>query len=143
MSKQGSTRPNQASRIDGAPTWPMSAYSASAPVIVKTTAPIAMKAIAGRSMENRIAQCGDKAVMMTGWWMIHGMPKAARVRNQVAITGPKALPMTSVPRLCTMNKRVRMTTEAGRTIFSASGLATVRPSTALITEIAGVIKESP
>ena len=36
-----------------------------------------------------------------------------------------------------------MTTEAGRTIISAPGLATVMPSTELITEIAGVMRESP
>lgn len=112
-------------------------------MIVKTTAPIAMKAIPGRSTVKRIAQCGDRAVMMKGLLMIHGMPRAARVRNQIPITGPKALPMTAVPRLCTMNRIVRMTTEAGRTIISAPGLATVMPSTELITEIAGVMRESP
>ncbi len=37
------------------PKWPMSAYSASAPVIVRTTAPIAMNATTGRSTRNAIA----------------------------------------------------------------------------------------
>jgi hypothetical protein len=37
------------------PKWLMSAYSASAPVIASTTAPIAMKAVYGRSATNAAA----------------------------------------------------------------------------------------
>ena len=58
--------PIQARWMGGRPKCPMSAYSASAPVIVKTTAPIAMNAMPGRSTAKRIAQCGSRAVMMTG-----------------------------------------------------------------------------
>lgn len=52
-----------------------------------------MKAIPGRSTVKRIAQCGDRAVMMKGLLMIHGMPRAARVRNQIPTTGLKAVTM--------------------------------------------------
>ena len=46
---------NQARRIGDRPKWPMSAYSASAPVIASTTAPIAMNAVHGRSTMNAAA----------------------------------------------------------------------------------------
>jgi hypothetical protein len=36
---------NQARAIAGRPKWPMSAYSASAPVMTRTTAPIATNAM--------------------------------------------------------------------------------------------------
>ena len=46
---------NQARRIGALPKWPMSAYRASAPVMVRVTALRAMKAIDGWSVKKLIA----------------------------------------------------------------------------------------
>ena len=57
--------------------------------------------------------------------------------------GPKARPIRAVPLRWMAKSTVRMRIAAGRTIWSAAGLMTDRPSMALITEMAGVIIESP
>ena len=57
--------------------------------------------------------------------------------------GPKTVPMPPVPRCCTTNSPIRMTTVIGTTKGSNTCVATLRPSTALSTEIAGVIMPSP
>ena len=51
---------NQARRIGCRPKCPMSAYSASAPVMTSTTAPIAKNAIAGFATTNRTAYVGER-----------------------------------------------------------------------------------
>lgn len=63
--------------------------------------------------------------------------------NQTSMMGPNARPITAVPRRWMTNSAVRMTTAAGSTIRVRPGSMTAAPSRALITEIAGVIIESP
>ena len=52
-------------------------------------------------------------------------------------------PMPPVPRLWNMNRPMMITIVIGITYGSKNGVATSRPSTALSTEIAGVIMLSP
>ena len=71
-------------------------------------------------------------------------PEARRsTANHTTITGPNTLAMPAVPRDCTANRATRMTTETGITQSSNALVATSKPSTALSTEIAGVISPSP
>ncbi len=63
--------------------------------------------------------------------------------NHTIITGPKTLPTAPVPRFCSLKRPVRMTSEMGTIHAVSLGSTSVTPSTAEITEIAGVIIESP
>jgi hypothetical protein len=65
------------------------------------------------------------------------------VANQSSITGPNTAPMLAVPRLWTANRPIRIATVIGTTYGRNIGVATSSPSTALSTEIAGVIMLSP
>jgi hypothetical protein len=53
------------------------------------------------------------------------------------------MPIRALPRLCATNKPIKTTTVSGMTYGFSSGVATSSPSTALSTEIAGVIMPSP
>ena len=121
----------------------MSAYSASAPVIARTTAPSAMNATKGRSAMNASAWCGDSARRIEGPASRCGSPIAARARNHSAITGPKNRPMPPVPRCCTANSAVSTISAPGTITALGTAAATSMPSKAESTEIAGVITESP
>src|SRR5450631_1493089 len=57
--------------------------------------------------------------------------------------GPNIAAILAVPRLCAANKPIRMKTVSGATYSLNAGLASLSPSTAESTEIAGVITESP
>ena len=57
--------------------------------------------------------------------------------------GPKTRPMRSVPRFWTRNSATRMPIAIGMTHCSNALVATSKPSTALSTEMAGVIRPSP
>ena len=70
-------------------------------------------------------------------------PRAARTTNQTAITGPNSRPTRSVPWRWNRNSAVSTTSVIGTTQVSRPGAATLRPSTAESTEIAGVITPSP
>src|SRR5580704_2715115 len=59
------------------------------------------------------------------------------------MTGPKADATRAVPPLWTENNTTRIKTVSGTTKCSSAGAASLRPSTADSTEIAGVIMESP
>ena len=63
--------------------------------------------------------------------------------NHTIITGPKKAPTRAVPNFCTMNSPISTITVSGTTNGPNTGVATSRPSTALSTEIAGVIMPSP
>ena len=63
--------------------------------------------------------------------------------NHSTMMGPNTRPTLWVPRDCTANNAMMMTTEAGTISSCASGKLTLRPSTADMTEIAGVITPSP
>src|SRR3954469_25286080 len=67
----------------------------------------------------------------------------ARLANHTIITGPNADATRAVPLLCTENSTTRMNSVSGTTKCSSAGAASLRPSTADNTEIAGVIMESP
>ena len=75
--------------------------------------------------------------------MIGPTPRIAIVRNHTTMIGPKTAPTLLVPRLCTMNSPIRITTVIGTMYGSKTCVATLNPSTALSTEIAGVIMPSP
>ena len=59
------------------------------------------------------------------------------------MTGPKNLPTRSVPWRCTTNSTVMIAMPSGTTHWLRPGWETSRPSIADITEIAGVMTESP
>ncbi len=63
--------------------------------------------------------------------------------NHRTITGAKTREIRSVPRRCTRNSAIKMATATGMTQDSNAVVATSKPSTALRTEIAGVISPSP
>ena len=63
--------------------------------------------------------------------------------NQTSVTGPKMAPTPAVPRRCTRNRPTMMPRDSQSTSGSSVGAATVSPSTALRTEIAGVMIPSP
>lgn len=69
-------------------------------------------------------------------------PSSASVRNQASIAGPNNLPMRAVPCAWKRNRQSRMSSVSGTTSQSREGRLTVRPSTALSTEIAGVMAPS-
>src|SRR6185312_2250099 len=70
-------------------------------------------------------------------------PATAIDRNQITMIGPNIAATFAVPRLCAANSTMRITTVSGATYSLNDGLASVSPSTADSTEIAGVITESP
>ncbi len=71
------------------------------------------------------------------------MPSTAIVVNQTTITGPKTLPTSPVPRFWIAKSAIKMPQVSHRTYGANLGLTTLSPSTALKTEIAGVITPSP
>ena len=65
------------------------------------------------------------------------------VRNQTTITGPNRRPTPAVPIRCSRKSATMMAAVIGTTRCSSDGSATLSPSTADRTEIAGVIMLSP
>ena len=65
------------------------------------------------------------------------------LRNQARVTGPKTAPTPAVPRRWKKNNPRMMTNAMGTTRCWSAGVAMLRPSTALSTEIAGVMIPSP
>ena len=59
------------------------------------------------------------------------------------MTGPNRAPTRCVPHRCATNSTVRIVAATGSTTWDRLGAATFSPSTADITEIAGVITLSP
>ena len=59
------------------------------------------------------------------------------------MTGPNSRPTSAVPRACSRNSATRMTSASGTTKGVKAGATADRPSTALITVIAGVMMASP
>ncbi len=71
------------------------------------------------------------------------MPSTASEKNHNTMTGPNTAPTLPVPWVCAANRQMRVATVIGMIKCSKAGVATLRPSTALKTEIAGVIIPSP
>ena len=67
----------------------------------------------------------------------------AMATTQTSMTGPNNAATLAVPLLCAANKPIRMMTARGATNSAKAGLASLSPSTADSTEIAGVMTESP
>ena len=91
---------NQAARIGFLPKWPMSAYSASAPVNASTTAPSATKAMKRFSSMNANAFQGLSAARICGALTMLITPMMASAANQTTMIGPNQRPMPAVPCFC-------------------------------------------
>ena len=83
------------------------------------------------------------AVSTSGWRTLQTSPSTARVANQSSMTGPKMAPIPAVPRRWKTKSTTRIAIVMGTTKGSKNGVATCSPSTALRTEMAGVIMPSP
>ena len=70
-------------------------------------------------------------------------PSAAMTANHSSITGPNALAICAVPRLWMANSPNRIATAIETTCGLNTSVATLSPSRALNTEIAGVMMPSP
>src|ERR1700722_8529902 len=70
-------------------------------------------------------------------------PTTANVTNQTAIMGPNRKPTAPLPRLCIEKRQTNTTAAIGTTYGVTIGDTMRRPSTALNTDMAGVIMASP
>ena len=70
-------------------------------------------------------------------------PTTANVTNQTAMMGPNRKPTAPLPRLCIENRQTNTTAAIGTTYGVTIGDTMRRPSTALSTDMAGVIMASP
>ena len=141
----GSTSPYQAIAIGRRPKWPMSAYSASPPVTTRKMLPRARNALPGARAKKWTMLIGFIAPSTDG--VVRGSgadPRTPRTANHTTITGPNTLPTAPVPRRWTSEEADedharRWGSRSSRTPTDA----TSKPSTALSTEIAGVMSPSP
>ena len=78
-----------------------------------------------------------------GSWIILTAPNKANKANQKHMTGANILPTLPVPFACMKNKPPSTAIVMGSTKSSSDGAIILRPSTALSTEMAGVIMLSP
>ena len=93
---------------------------------------------------NRAPQVGDNACSTAGCWTTWLTPSTPIVPNQSSITGPNSQPTAPVPNRCAANRPTRITSAIGSiSPPGIPGVATFSPSTADVTEIAGVIIPSP
>ena len=81
--------------------------------------------------------------MMPGSSMIFDRPRSASVANHATMIGPNTLPTVPVPRFCTINNPSKITMAIGITQELNAGETSSSPSTALNTEMAGVMIPSP
>ena len=93
--------------------------------------------------KNRAAWPGYTAASTPGLRSSHGVPAAAMLTNQTSVAGPKIAPTRAVPRFWTRNSAATIAIASGTTARWIDGATTSRPSTALSTEMAGVIIPSP
>ena len=80
---------------------------------------------------------------MAGACRMLNVPLTASTPNHITMTGPKIAPMPAVPWRCTRNSAINTTSAMGTTYGFREGAATSMPSTALSTEMAGVMIPSP
>ena len=125
------------------PKWPMSAYSASAPVTTSTMDPSRRNVLPGSLATSRTAWTGFTASSTEGSCSTERAPSTPSTVNHRIITGPNTLPMWPVPKRCTAKMKTRTTVVSGAIQLSRAGLWTDRPSIADSTEIEGVITPSP
>ena len=86
---------------------------------------------------------GLKASRTTQAWGICSKPRMVLTAKNNTMIGPKNAATPAVPRLCTTNRAIRMTSVAGSTYGARPALTCFKPSSADRTEIAGVIIASP
>ena len=94
-------------------------------------------------MKKSTAQAGLIAWRMTGTSMICRRPKNPMARNQTSMMGLNTSAMRSVPTRCHRNRPMMMMIAMGRMKCFISTEIVSSPSTAEMTEIAGVITPSP
>ena len=124
-------RPSTPCAIGMRPKCPMSAYSASAPVMVSTTVPSVRKARSGSSAMEGEGESRATAPNTSGTGDdVHPQPPITK--NQTSITGPKKRPTTPVPRYWIANNPNVITTVTGSTATANSGrrASDPRPPTA-------------
>ena len=80
---------------------------------------------------------------MSGCAATSTAPHRPIAANQTAVIGPNSTPTAPVPSRWARNRRISTSSEIGITFEERLGEATFRPSTADMTEIAGVIMPSP
>ena len=80
---------------------------------------------------------------MAGWVVMPRTPRAPSTTNQMTMTGPNSRPTAPVPSRWTRNRARMIATVIGMTRLDTDGAATLTPSMADRTEIAGVIMLSP
>ncbi len=86
---------------------------------------------------------GSRAAITVGSCATCTAPNEASVANQRSITGPKTRPTRVVPPRWMVNSSTSAATVRGTTNGPKAGAATVRPSMAETTEMAGVTIPSP
>ncbi len=91
----------------------------------------------------RTACAGFTDARMPGARTMCTTPKTAITTNQTAITGPKTDPTPPVPLFWKRKSPTRMAIVIGTTKYANASVATFSPSTALRTEMAGVMIPSP
>ena len=140
----GSTSASQPQVIGARPKWPMSAYSASAPVTASTTAASAKNAMwKWPNMKSERIRRRQRPQDLRVRERSRARRSAPMTTNHTTITGPKNRPTIAVPCRCTTNRPMMITAVIGTTSSASLGSTTFRPSTADSTEIAGVIMLSP
>ena len=75
--------------------------------------------------------------------MMPPIPRMPMTTNQMTMTGPNTAPTCPVPQRCAANNPISVTIVSGMMKCSNAGVATLIPSIALNTEMAGVIMPSP
>ncbi len=78
-----------------------------------------------------------------GWAATPLAPITPIAVNHTAMTGPNMRPTAPVPSRCTRNRQTMIAAVIGTTRSASDGAATLTPSTAESTEMAGVIMLSP
>ena len=121
----------------------MSAYSASPPVTASTTAPSTAKPIQPLLAKKWKPWIGLSAPSTAGSRVMPATPSTAIATNQTTMIGPKRRPTLSVPYFWITKMPTMIVSDSGSTYGSKSGVATVRPSIAPSTVMAGVIMPSP
>jgi hypothetical protein len=70
-------------------------------------------------------------------------PEKASTINQIIMIGPNTAPIPAVPRFCIRKSVISAIRVTGMTYGLSNGVATSSPSTALKTDMAGVMTPSP
>jgi hypothetical protein len=112
-------------------------------VTTSTTAPSTTKERCGWSTKKRSAYQGLTEAITSGCATIPRTPSTAIEVNQASMIHPNSPPTLAVPFFCTAKSTAMITKAMGTTKRCSPGVATSSPSTALSTEIAGVMIPSP